>query len=873
MINELDELLLGSLYLKQRKYWISKLTNITKTHLSDSADIQQTNAFEVVDFKLPEELSTRIVNFSKNSDLLIYVILISGLKGLLYRYLNNENISIISPVYEPLVNEKTLNANILINSDINGKDSFKDFLKKVKNTIVEAYENQDYPFERIMEQLDLKNDVSDITCQLISIHKENKSDIFNTNLVLKYSNFNEDIFIKVSYNSVLYSLNIIDRTINHLNAFLNNAIKDIENPIENIEFISEDEKRQLMYEFNNTDEDYPENKTIIDLFEDQVKMNPQNDALLFGDKKIRYLEFSEEVNQLVGFLLAKGIRNGDIIGLMSERSMEMMIGIYAILKVGGVYLPIDPNYPEERIKYIIENSKTKTILCQENYKSTFNLNIEFLSLESNEFKSYSKEPVKSFCAPNDLAYVIYTSGSTGNPKGVMIEHHSLVNRINWMGKAYPVNHQDVFIQKTTISFDVSVWELVWWSVAGASLLLLKPLEEKNPKRIIEDIGKYNVSVMHFVPSMLHVFLDELRDGFEYSRLRTLKFVFSSGEALEKNDVIRFNNTLFKENNTKLINLYGPTEATIDVSYFNCSPLGTFNIIPIGKPIDNIKLSIVDKNKKIVPIGVNGELCISGVGVARGYLNNEELTKEKFVTCIFDNGRRMYRTGDLASWLPDGNIQFLGRLDNQIKIRGHRIELGEIENQLNTYSKVERSVVIDKGEGIDKILVAYYMSKESIDKDELRGYLSKKLADYMIPVHFIHIDQFPLTKNGKIDRKALPKPEFSRNIKRLPPRNDVELQIAKIWAELLKIEIDEIGIHDNFFDLGGNSIKILKLTYSINETFGCDLTVAEIFDRNRIVDLAEYILSGRKNNFVEIEKEIDESIQDRNEFLNMESLLN
>jgi acyl carrier protein len=275
----------------------------------------------------------------------------------------------------------------------------------------------------------------------------------------------------------------------------------------------------------------------------------------------------------------------------------------------------------------------------------------------------------------------------------------------------------------------------------------------------------------------------------------------------------------------------------------------------------------------VPIGVHGELCISGVGVARGYLNNEELTREKFVTCIFDDGCLMYRTGDLASWLPDGNIQFLGRLDNQIKIRGHRIELGEIESQLNTHSKVEKSVVIDRGEGIDKILVAYYISKESLDKDELREYLLKKLADYMIPVHFIHIDQFPLTKNGKIDKKALPKPEFSRNSKRFPPRNEVELQIAKIWAELLKIEVDEIGIHDNFFDLGGNSIKILKLTYSINETFDCDLTVAEIFDRNRIVDLAEYILSGRKDNFVEIEKEINESIQDRNEFLNMESLLN
>ncbi|MGD2085178.1 MAG: amino acid adenylation domain-containing protein [Candidatus Aminicenantes bacterium] len=471
----------------------------------------------------------------------------------------------------------------------------------------------------------------------------------------------------------------------------------------------------------------------------------------------------------------------------------------------------------------------------------------------------------------DLAYLIFTSGSTGNPKGVPIEHHSVVNRLHWMQKEYPLGPDDVILQKTPYTFDVSVWELFWWSHQGASLCLLEAYAEGNPPRIIEETQKYRITTIHFVPSMLNAFLHYLESIDEDIKLPSLRQVFASGEALEIFHVERFKQLLDKQGNPRLINLYGPTEATVDVSYFNISPLPErIEKIPIGKPIDNIKLMVLDKQMKLQPVGITGELGISGHGLARGYINRPELTAEKFVQCVTGAGdrsrwgnktegsrkylpargpyKRIYKTGDLAKWLPDGNIEFLGRIDHQVKIRGFRIELGEIENRLLKHNNIDEVVVVIKerepaGNGIgkenrDKYICAYFVSNSPLSASQLREYLLAELSEYMIPSFFVQVEQIPLTASGKVDRRHLPEPKpGGREDNYEPPRNEIEETLLDIWSAILGVE--KIGINDNFFQLGGDSIKTIQIAARIRE-HGLKLDIKDIFEHSTVKELAPLV---------------------------------
>jgi len=394
-----------------------------------------------------------------------------------------------------------------------------------------------------------------------------------------------------------------------------------------------------------------------------------------------------------------------------------------------------------------------------------------------------------------------SSGTTGQPKGVMIEHTALINRLEWMQKAYPLNPEDVILQKTSYSFDVSVWELLWWMYNGAKVCLLPPNAHKNPQQIVDHIQKHKVSVLHFVPSMLALFLEYLNEHEQkQNKLQTLKQVFTSGEALPLDLNKRFF-SLFKQ--VHLMNLYGPTEATIDVSYFKCSKQATS--IPIGKPIDNTQLYILDHNLSPAPLGVRGKIYIAGVGLSRGYLNRPDLTASKFIENPFVEGTRMYDTGDIGRWLPDGNIEFLGRDDQQVKIRGYRIELGEIENAILQYHQDVKQVVVEaKKHNEDKALVAYYPISANIDKEALREFLNQKLPEHMVPAFYVQLEKIPLTPNGKIDRKALPGVDREDIIQNeyVEPRNDIERKLVHIWENVLGV--NPIGVKDNFFQIGGVS---------------------------------------------------------------------
>jgi amino acid adenylation domain-containing protein len=523
--------------------------------------------------------------------------------------------------------------------------------------------------------------------------------------------------------------------------------------------------------FNRTAREFPDQVTLHELIEAQVKKHPSQLALIcdhdkyWGTATLSYEQLNERANQVAHLLRNQGVQPGQIIGIMVERSFAMIIGIFGILKAGAAYLPLSPDDPPDRLRYVLDNAGVKTLLIHAATASKAPANLTLINLEQPQTYTGPVSNPALVNQPTDLAYVIYTSGSTGKPKGAMIEHRSVVNRLHWMQSAYPIDSRDVLLQKTSFCFDVSVWELFWWAIEGAALCLLMPRGEKIPQALVETIKKHKVTVLHFVPSMLNVFLDYL-DGKPdkvKTALASLRYVFASGEALSPVHVRLFNQIIGQVTGCRLTNLYGPTEATVDVTFFDCPSKGEIGRVPIGRPIQNIRAYII-KDGKQATIGEEGELCLAGVGLARGYLNNASLTNERFLEHPAIPGERIYRTGDVARWLPDGNIEYLGREDHQVKIRGLRIELGEIENTIRTFPEITDCVVITKKYSESIILiVAYLVGKEDINVDALKQHLQRYLPEYMVPGHFEKIGQIPLNSNGKADRKALPEVKFSAKI--------------------------------------------------------------------------------------------------------------
>ena len=518
-------------------------------------------------------------------------------------------------------------------------------------------------------------------------------------------------------------------------------------------------------EFNRTEAPFPDHATLQELIEAQFAERGSAIAVIcdhdkvFGVPSLASAELNKKANQLAHSLRATGIGPGHIVALMVERSFAMMIGILGIIKAGAAYLPLSPDNPPARTDYMLKDAEVRVLLMHTKTakKTTFDGLIVNLD-DPGTYRGPEENPVIVNEARN-LAYVIYTSGSTGKPKGVMIEHRSVVNRLHWMQSSYPIDRDDVILQKTPCYFDVSVWELFWWALQGAKLCFLMPGGERIPLAIIETIRRHRVTVLHFVPSMLNVFLEYLegKDDRVLEGLASVRRVFVSGEALTPSHVRKFNNILGNRIGARLTNLYGPTEATVDVSYYDCPPHNDFERVPIGRPIHNIRLYVMRDGRQVA-VGEAGELCIAGVGLARGYLNNPALTDEKFVDNLGNLGERIYRTGDVARWLPDGNIEYLGREDNQVKIRGLRIELDEIENTIRDYPGVADCLCVVRKYSENVILIiAYLVCRSKVEIDGLKQDLKKHLPDYSIPNHFEIIEKMPLTPNGKADRKALPEP--------------------------------------------------------------------------------------------------------------------
>jgi amino acid adenylation domain-containing protein len=625
----------------------------------------------------------------------------------------------------------------------------------------------------------------------------------------------------------------------HYERLLDSIVADPRCPISRLAMLSDAELRRQLVEWNATGRAFPAGKAVHGLFEQQVQRTPDAVALMMDDVRLTYGELNRRANQLAHALRTMGVAPDVPVGVCMDRSLGMVVSLLGILKAGGAYLPLDPESPPARLETIIREARLSLVLTQERFVALMRtIEGRVVAVDDPDLRldEQSRADLDVSVEGDNLLYVIYTSGSTGIPKGVMVTHAGVCNRLLWMQDQYHLRADDRVLQKTPYSFDVSVWEIFWPLLNGACLVIATPGGHRDASYLLDVITEKQVSVVHFVPSMLELFLAQ--PGVE--RCVSLRLVIASGEPLQLDLQRRF----FGRLQAMLNNLYGPTETTVDSTFWNCDPKTSLTIVPIGRPIANTQMYILDRTMHPVPVGVTGELYIGGAGVARGYLNRPALTAERFVVDPFsgDPSSRLYRTGDLGRYLPDGVIEYVGRTDYQVKIRGYRIELGEIEMALRSHERVREAVVEVQEEGGDKRLVAYYVAGggEDLPAGELRSYLRERLPEYMVPAGYVAMEGMPLTANGKVDRKALKEVAWrgGSEVGRRLPEGPVEERLAEIWREVLGVR--EIGVEDNFFDVGGHSLLAFQVVARVRKEWDVDMTIVDVFENPSFADQACFI---------------------------------
>ena len=651
---------------------------------------------------------------------------------------------------------------------------------------------------------------------------------------------NPSLGLEIVFNRTQFKDGAIKRMLGHLKTLLEGMAENPNRSLSDLPILTDTERHQILVEWNNTGVNYPQDKLIHQIFEAQVEKTPDSVAVVFEGEQLTYRELNQRANQLAHYLQSLGVGPESLVGIAVERSIEMIVGLYGILKAGGAYVPLDPTYPAERVAYMMEDANVPVLLTQQRLLEKLPpckarvicLDTEWDSL----IGSQSIENPVCRATLENAAYNIYTSGSTGKPKGAMNTHAGILNCMLWTQDAYQLTASDRVLQKTVFSFDVSTWEFFWTLMFGARLVVARPEGHKDSDYLVRTIIDQQITTIQFVPSMLQIFLM----AKDVEKCTSLRQVICIGEALP----LDLQNRFFARLNAKLHNLYGPTEAAVAVTYWECKRESSLKIVPIGRPVANTQMYIVDRNMQPVPVGVSGELYIGGIHVGRGYLNKPELTAEKFIPDPFSGNpkARLYKTGDLARYLPDGNIEFLGRIDFQVKIRGNRIELGEIETILGQHPAVREVVVLAREDIPGDMRVVAYIVPEKNKKlaiGVLRDYLKQKLPDYMVPSQFVTLDALPLTPNGKIDRKALPVPASLRpelEAVYVAPRTAIERTMTSIWQAVLRLE--KIGIHDNFFELGGNSLLATQIVSRVQRAFEVGVPLRSFFENPTIGGLSK-----------------------------------
>ncbi|MCH7322499.1 amino acid adenylation domain-containing protein [Solibacillus sp. MA9] len=818
--------------VKAREYWNKMIgedyekVNFNKEYNGNKRENNQ------VELKLAPEKSEYLLKICKNDDMLIHMFILTVLKVVLTKYLQSTKLVIGIPQYIKKSDVESNNPFIVLNNKMNIEDSFKEVINNTKKQMLEAYVYQFFDINELYTSKNFYQKVNIYYC-MKNIHSKSQIDnILSLNeneLTLVLDKNNNEIELTFHYwdQSLSTDVKIIGNIFENV---LDTILKNISIQVKDIEIVSNDEKQKLLVEFNDTKITYSENKTIPQLFEEQVEKTPNHIAIAYVGEKLTYKELNEKANAFARVLKEKGVGPEVIVAVMVNRSIEMVIGMMAVLKAGGAYLPIDPKYPQNRIEYMLKNSGVKILLTQSSLINLCKFGCEVIDLNNEKLYQGDNSNFHEITNNTNLAYVIFTSGTTGNPKGVAIEHKGIINLTNTFKKDFGINSNLKILQFASISFDAFAWELYMAVLFGAELHITTEEIIMNPIKLSQYIKDHEINILT-VPPFVANELD-----FEDSKV---ELIITAGSDAKRNMVSKLSKK------SRYINAYGPTECTICATMWK-SESEECNTIPIGKPIRNTRVYIVDKEHHLLPTGVAGELCISGDGIARGYLANQALTDQKFVNNPFELGKKMYKTGDLARWLPDGNIEFLGRIDHQVKIRGFRIELPEIENRLLEIEGVKEVIVLDKGDSESKYVCAYYVSEKTYKVNELREELKKYLPDYMIPSYFIKLSEMPLTTNGKIDRKALPGPNSEINTGAIyeEPRNEIENVLVKVWEQVLGV--NRISISDNYFSLGGNSLNAIKIA-SILQEENITITLSDIFMYQDIKSICNNYVAQHNDN--------------------------
>lgn len=819
---------------------------------------------------LPSSLMEALTQLGKRENASMFMTMLTAFQTLLHRYSGQEDLSVGAPIanrnrveIERLIG---LFVNTLvIRTDASGAPTFLDLLRRVRKTVLDAYAHQELPFERVVEAIEPERDLShsplfqvmfvfnELNRQQESSHLV-KSAIHADSLSMKLmethaktSMFDQTLHIShvddkwtcsVEYNSEMFEVTRIRRMIRHFQGLLESIVAAPNCRIADLALLSESERCQVLVEWNDTSCEYEYNGYISGLFGHQVDRTPDATAVAFEGNWLSYGELDRRASCLAHCLQGLGVGPDLAVGLYMERSLEMSIALLGVLKAGGAYIPLDPSHPVQRTSLIIDEAKVGIVLTQRELKSRLadlSTNI-CLDSECDTIEQLSKGVPLTKADGNNLAYVIYTSGSTGTPKGAMISLRSLCNRLLWMQETLQLGAENVVLHKTPYIFDVSVWELFLPLLVGGRLVIAKPGGHQDTVYLVELIEKEQITAIHFVPSLLEAFLEEPA----VYRCESLETVVCSGEALPPRLVPRFFNT-FK---AKLYNLYGPTEATIDVTYWNCGSAAQTEGVFIGKPIANTQIYILDKRMTPVPVGVPGELYIGGTGLARGYLRRSDLTAENFVPNQYGGaGSISYRTGDSGRYHSDGNIEYLGRRDKQVKIRGYRVELGEVEAVLDQHPAIRESLVVLREDRSKPGRLVAYVAREGvadIDLAEIRSFLGNRLPAYMVPNNIMVLDRIPRTQTGKADRNLLPLPseESELGTQYEPPATPMEIVLVEIWNDVLGIQT--VGRRENFFALGGDSIRGLQVAARAKAK-GLDLSLQMLYQHPTVQEVAQAVM--------------------------------
>jgi amino acid adenylation domain-containing protein len=913
-----QKLLSGAVAKNQKKYWMEQLQGEIPV-LNLPTDYPRPSKFSfkgdsVLD-QLDRELVDQLSRLARENRVTLFMVLITAYYLFLAKYTGQTDIIIGTPTagrrHEGLHHVIGMFVSTLaLRNYPEPEKTFQAFLKEVGENVLTAFDNQDYPMEQLLEDLNIQRDLSrnpifDTLFVLQNIEVDNvktgglessryefKRRMGQFDLLINATENQSGIDLEINYCTSLFQRATVERFGRHFANILKEVAQNTAIKLAEIKMLSEAEMRQILIEFNNTTAVYPKGKTIHRLFEEQTEKTPDQMAVVYEDSQVTYRELNNRANCLAGVLRSKGVKADSVVGIMAERSIEMVVAVMAILKAGGGFMPIDPGFPNERINYMLEDSEAKLLITCQKAAADLAFGGEMIQLENGSYYGEAKINPGYESSPADLLYVIYTSGTTGKPKGVKLKHQNLVNLISFEYEKTNIDFKSNIMQFASLSFDVCYQEIFSTLLGGGKLQIIAEDHKKDIFFLFDFIKKNQIAVV-FLPTSYFKFITG-KDEYLNAIPDCVRHIITAGEQL----VITEN---FKQylhtHQVYLHNHYGPSETHV-VTTYTITADNAVSVPSIGKPISNTQIYILSKTQSLQPVGVSGELYISGDNVGKGYLNKPELTAEKFIpildfgfrisdwgvndTGIQDSGLRstgsgfetsdsggpftdspihrcspssprvLYKTGDLARWLPDGNIEFLGRMDHQVKIRGFRIELGEIESLLKKHQSIKEVVVIDKEDAQgNKYLCAYLVSDQAFTVSEIREFLARELPNYMIPAQFVKLEKIPLTSHGKVDRKALPEPDGSINtgVEYEGPGNEIEKKLVKIWQEVLGTE--RIGINDNFFELGGHSLKATIVTSRIHKELGVELQLKEIFDAPTIKELSRQVAELGKSSYTPI----------------------